>query len=46
MAVAQPEAGEEHIAATLKAHNVALLRHIERVPPSLEDAFIAVVQRA
>jgi len=46
VAVAQPEAGERHIEATLQAHNIALLRHIERVPPSLEDAFIAVVQRA
>ena len=46
VAVAQPEAGERHIEETLQAHNIALLRHIERVPPSLEDAFIAVVQRA
>jgi ABC-2 type transport system ATP-binding protein len=46
VAVSQPEEGERRIAATLKAHNIGLLRHIERVPPSLEDAFIAVVQRA
>jgi len=46
VAVAQPEEGERHIEATLQAHNIALRRHIERVPPSLEDAFIAVVQRA
>jgi ABC-2 type transport system ATP-binding protein len=46
VAVAQPEAGERHIEETLQAHNITLLRHIERVPPSLEDAFIAVVQRA
>ena len=46
VAVTEPEAGERDIAATLKAHNLALLRRIEPVRPSLEDAFIAVVQKA
>jgi ABC-2 type transport system ATP-binding protein len=46
VAVARPEDTERSIEAVLKAHNIALLRRIEHVPPSLEDAFIAVVQRA
>jgi ABC-2 type transport system ATP-binding protein len=46
VAVVEPEAGEGRIMETLKSHNIALLRRIERVRPSLEDAFIAVVQRA
>ncbi len=46
VAVAQPEEGARRIAETLKEHNLALLHPIEQVPPSLEDAFIAVVQRA
>ncbi|HEY9073465.1 MAG TPA: DUF4162 domain-containing protein, partial [Desulfobaccales bacterium] len=45
VAVARPEETERSIEAVLKAHDIALLRRIERVPPSLEDAFIAVVQR-
>ncbi len=45
VAVTEPEAGERDIAATLKTHDIALLRPIEPVRPSLEDAFIAVVQR-
>ena len=46
VAVVEPEEGERGIAETLASHNIALLRRIERVRPSLEDAFIAVVQRA
>ena len=46
VAVTEPEAGERDIEETLKAHNLALRRRIEPVRPSLEDAFIAVVQRA
>jgi drug efflux transport system ATP-binding protein len=46
VAVARPEDTERNIEEVLKKHNIALLRRIERVPPSLEDAFIAVVQRA
>ena len=46
VAVAEPQEGERRIAEVLAAHNIALRRHIERVRPSLEDAFIAVVQRA
>ncbi len=46
VAVAEPQEGERRIAETLAAHNIALRRRIERVRPSLEDAFIAVVQRA
>ncbi len=44
VAVTDQEAGERDIEATLKDHNLSLLRRIERVQPSLEDAFIAVVQ--
>jgi hypothetical protein len=44
--VAEPQEGERRIAEVLAAHNITLRRHIERVRPSLEDAFIAVVQRA
>ncbi|MFZ0051270.1 MAG: ABC transporter ATP-binding protein [Desulfobaccales bacterium] len=46
VAVAEPQEGERRIAEVLATHNIALGRHIERVRPSLEDAFIAVVQRA
>jgi len=46
VAVAEPQEGERHIAEVLATHNIALRGHIERVRPSLEDAFIAVVQRA
>ncbi len=46
VAVVEPQEGERRIAETLAAHNIALRRRIERVRPSLEDAFIAVVQRA
>jgi ABC-2 type transport system ATP-binding protein len=46
VAVTEPQAGVRHITATLKAHNLTLLRPIEPVRPSLEDAFIAVIQRA
>jgi ABC-type uncharacterized transport system ATPase subunit len=45
VAVDRPEDTERSIEAALKAHNITLRRHIERVRPSLEDAFIAVVQR-
>jgi ABC-2 type transport system ATP-binding protein len=45
IATPQPAETEPAIAATLKAHNIAFDR-IERVPPSLEDAFISLVQRA
>lgn len=45
VAVTEPEAGRRGIEETLQAHNLTLLRRIERVQPSLEDAFIAVVQR-
>ena len=44
--VAEPQEGERRITEVLAAHNIALQHHIERVPLSLEDAFIAVVQRA
>ncbi|MGB8872242.1 MAG: ABC transporter ATP-binding protein [Desulfobaccales bacterium] len=46
VAVAEPTEGERRINEVLAAHNLALRRRIERVRPSLEDAFIAVVQRA
>ena len=46
VAVAEPQEGERRIHEVLAAHNIALRRRIERVRPSLEDAFIAVVQRA
>ncbi len=46
VAVAEPQEGERRIAEVLANHNIALRGHIGRVPPSLEDAFIAVVQRA
>jgi len=46
VAVAEPQEGERRIAEVLAAHHIALRRHIDRVRPSLEDAFIAVVQRA
>jgi ABC-2 type transport system ATP-binding protein len=45
VAVTEPRAGVRHITATLQAHNLTLLRPIEPVRPSLEDAFIAVIQR-
>jgi drug efflux transport system ATP-binding protein len=46
VAVTEPAAGERQIEAALQAHDIALLRRIEPVRPSLEDAFIAVVQKA
>jgi len=46
VAVTEPQAGVRQITATLKAHNLTLLRPIEPVRPSLEDAFIAVIQGA
>ncbi|MCL4503344.1 MAG: ABC transporter ATP-binding protein [Deltaproteobacteria bacterium] len=46
VAVTEPKAGERDIEATLKEHNLALRRPIEPVRPSLEDAFIAVIQKA
>ena len=46
VAVVEPEAGQRRIEETLKMHNITLLRRTEQVRPSLEDAFIAVVQRA
>lgn len=46
VAVTEPQAGVRQITATLQAHNLTLLRPIEPVRPSLEDAFIAVIQRA
>ncbi len=46
VAVAEPQEVEGRITAVLAAHYIALRGHIERVRPSLEDAFIAVVQRA
>jgi ABC-2 type transport system ATP-binding protein len=46
VAAARPEEVEPEIEELLKEHQIALLRRIERVPPSLEDAFISVVQRA
>jgi ABC-2 type transport system ATP-binding protein len=46
VAAARPEAIEKEIEELLKSHQISLLRRIERVRPSLEDAFIAVVQRA
>ncbi len=45
VAVAEAEKTEKEIAQTLRDHNIGMRRAIERVPPSLEDAFIAVVQR-
>ena len=45
VAVAEPRRGSG-ASEVLAAHNIALRRRIERVRPSLEDAFIAVVQRA
>jgi ABC-2 type transport system ATP-binding protein len=45
VAVTEPQAGVRHITTTLQAHNLTLLRPIEPVRPSLEDAFIAVIQR-
>jgi ABC-2 type transport system ATP-binding protein len=41
----QPDEMEPVIKDTLAAHHIAV-GSIERVPPSLEDAFIALVQRA
>jgi hypothetical protein len=46
MAVTESQAGIRQITAALQAHNLTLLRPIEPVWPSLEDAFIAVIQRA
>ncbi len=46
VAVAEAAETEKEIAQTLRDHNIGMRRAIERVPPSLEDAFIAVVQRA
>jgi ABC-2 type transport system ATP-binding protein len=46
VAVTEPQAGVRQITAALQAHNLTLLRPIEPVRPSLEDAFIAVIQRA
>jgi len=40
-----PEATGPAIQDTLAAHNIAM-SSLERVPPSLEDAFISLVQRA
>ncbi len=45
-AVTDAEEGERRITEALAAQHLALRRHIERVRPSLEDAFVAVVQRA
>jgi ABC-2 type transport system ATP-binding protein len=44
IATLRPEETEPAIDATLKAHHIGFDR-IERVPPSLEDAFISLVQR-
>ncbi len=46
VAVAEPQEGERKITEVLAGHNIALQRRIEQVPLSLEDAFIAVIQRA
>lgn len=45
IATPKPEETEPAIKETLTAHHIAFDR-IERVPPSLEDAFIALIQRA
>jgi ABC-2 type transport system ATP-binding protein len=45
VATTRPEETEPAIQETLAAHHIACGR-IERVPPSLEDAFISLVQRA
>ena len=45
MATTRPEETEPAIQDTLTAHHIAFGR-IERVQPSLEDAFISLVQRA
>ena len=45
IATTRPEEAEPAIQATLTAHHIACGR-IERVRPSLEDAFISLVQRA
>jgi ABC-2 type transport system ATP-binding protein len=46
VATPRPEEVEPAITAALAAAQIALLRHIERVAPSLEDAFISLIQRA
>ncbi len=45
VAVTHPEEGAQQIEETLKDHNIVLLRGIEPVRPSLEDAFISLIQR-
>ena len=45
VATLRPQEVEPAILETLEAHRIACGR-IERVPPSLEDAFISLVQRA
>jgi ABC-2 type transport system ATP-binding protein len=45
IATTRPEETEPAIQETLTAHHIAFGR-IERVRPSLEDAFISLVQRA
>jgi ABC-2 type transport system ATP-binding protein len=45
IATLQPEEVERAIQETLGAHHIAFDR-VERVPPSLEDAFISLIQRA
>jgi len=46
VAVTDPAAAERGIEEILSAHDIALRRRPEPVRPSLEDAFIALVQRA
>ncbi len=46
VATSAPEAVEPAIPEILAAHQVALRRPIEPVPPSLEDAFISLIERA
>jgi ABC-2 type transport system ATP-binding protein len=45
VASSRPDAIEAEIEQVLKTHRITLRRRIERVRPSLEDAFISLVQR-
>ena len=46
VATSRPEEVESAIPEILSANHIGLKRHIDRVPPSLEDAFISLIERA
>jgi ABC-2 type transport system ATP-binding protein len=46
VATSRPEEVEPAIPEILAANHISLKRRIDRVPPSLEDAFISLIERA